>query len=199
MATPSRRLRRFEICRAGEPDSAVHDRSLVEVAGRDILPFGGTRIDLCAVSERSRRPDMKPLAAAARLQRVELLSAGRRGAARVSRRIQRDELTPAALRSIGRTLHNALEQAYFAFMRQRKTLAPGTLSCAGPPLGRETCWKSTGNWPTSTARSICCCRRRRSTPKAPGASFAARGSKSRPCFSTGRWRSIPRCSSGSCI
>ena len=48
------------------------------------------------------------------------------------------EINPSAMHSMSRDLHIALEQANFAFVRQKKNAAAGSFSRPGPDIGRES-------------------------------------------------------------
>ena len=108
------------------------------------------------------------------------------------------ELFPVELRSIRRSVNNAFKQAYFAFTRQRTDAAAGPLSCARRPLGRQS--GARHRPPTGRHRPLVRFaaagdageRRKRLARVSPLAIREAAA-----CFTTGRWRSIPRCSSAS--
>jgi uncharacterized protein (TIGR02421 family) len=111
------------------PRAAIE--ALSKSLGRDVLPYGGTRIILSAL-EKLAPPGAKPL-----LRPRDCRDWNCFPLAVVARPDYRDaegEAVPDALRLTTRTLHNALDQAAFAFIRQRKTLggthihAPGRRS-----------------------------------------------------------------------
>jgi uncharacterized protein (TIGR02421 family) len=96
--------------------------ALCKSLGRDLLPFGGTRVALGAYEELAP-PGFKPLL---RLRECRDWNCYTLGIA-VRPTYRHDamrEINPAAMHAMGRDLHIALEQANFAFVRQRKTLRP---------------------------------------------------------------------------
>lgn len=104
--------------------------ALSKSLGRDVLPYGGTRIALIPF-ENLAPPGSKPLLRPRDCQEWNCFLVGI--ATRPEHRNETGEAIPEVLRSTGRTLHNALEQATFTFARQRKTLhvpfhAPGRRS-----------------------------------------------------------------------
>lgn len=115
------------------PDNRI-PRATVEALskslGRDVLPYGGTKIALIPF-ENLAPPSSKPLLRPRDCQEWNCFLVG--VALRPLYRNETGEAIPEVLRSTGRTLHNALEQATFIFARQRKTLhvpfhAPGRRS-----------------------------------------------------------------------
>jgi uncharacterized protein (TIGR02421 family) len=113
---------RFEIAVPATRIPRATIEALSKSLGRDILPYGGTHVALCHYSEVAP-PGMKPLVRMRRLKEWNCFAMGL-----VVRPVYRHETThtlvPAVMRSIGRTVHGALEQAHFAFVRQRKALRP---------------------------------------------------------------------------
>ena len=102
--------------------------ALSKSLGRDILPFGGTRIELIPF-EKLSPPGVKPLL---RLRDCRAWNCFVLGiAARPEYRGKKGEVLPDVLRLNSRTLHNALEQASFAFVRARKTLRPAHFHAPG--------------------------------------------------------------------
>lgn len=114
--TPSNRIPRITI------------ESLIQSLGRDTLPYGGTRVGLSPFDQLAP-PSMKPL-----LRPRDCRDRSRYLLGIVARPDYRDEsgeIRPDALRMAARTLHNALEQAAFAFARRRKTLRPSHIHAPG--------------------------------------------------------------------
>ncbi|MEX2309995.1 MAG: flavohemoglobin expression-modulating QEGLA motif protein [Pirellulales bacterium] len=111
---------RFEI---GAPAARI-PRATVEALskslGKEVVPFGGTRIVLAGY-ECTMPPGMKPLLRFRDLKTWNCFSLGL-----AVRPVYRDEantkVNPAVLRSLRHHLHSALEQAYFAFTRNRMSL-----------------------------------------------------------------------------
>jgi uncharacterized protein (TIGR02421 family) len=114
----------FEIC---TPSSRI-PRHVVEALskslGRDVPPFGGTQINLCPfgkVSPAAHTPLLRPRDC--REWNCFLVGVVAYPAASGTNGVSRSD----ALRATRRTLHNALEQASFAFIRARKSLRPAHL------------------------------------------------------------------------
>jgi uncharacterized protein (TIGR02421 family) len=102
--------------------------ALSKSLGRDVLPFGGTRIVLAPFEELAP-PGQETLLRERECRDRNCFLLG--VAVRPEYRNADGELLPDAMRSIGRTLHNAFEQAAFTFVRQRKTLRPAHLHAPG--------------------------------------------------------------------
>lgn len=94
--------------------------ALSKSLGKDVLPFGGTRVKLGEHKEIAP-PGAKPLVRLRELKECNGFSLGV-----IVRPVYRDEATqdlfPAVLRTIRRHVHSALEQAYFAFTQKRTSL-----------------------------------------------------------------------------
>lgn len=102
--------------------------ALSKSLGRDVLPYGGTRIVLSPY-ENLAPPGLKPLLRLRDCKDWNCFLLGivalptYRGAA--------GDVIPDVMRSTCRTVHNALEQAAFAFVRARKSLRPANLHAPG--------------------------------------------------------------------
>jgi uncharacterized protein (TIGR02421 family) len=111
---------RFEITApaARIPRSTIE--ALSKSLGKDMLPFGGTRVLLGPYQDMAPS-GRKPLVRLRELKEWNCFSL-----AVVARPVYRNEASheiyPAVLRSIRHHVHSALEQAYFAFSRQRTSL-----------------------------------------------------------------------------
>ena len=120
---------RFEIAVPSTRIPRATIEALSKSLGRDALPYGGTRVVLRPYKEVAP-PGMQPLLRLREMQDWNCFSMGL-----VVRPVYRHEethtLVPAVLRSIGRTLHLALDQAHFAFVRQRKALRPAHFQAPG--------------------------------------------------------------------
>jgi uncharacterized protein (TIGR02421 family) len=111
----------FEVLTPANFIPRVTIEALSKCLGRDVLPFGGTRISLLPFEEIAPTGH-KPLLRLRDCRDAQCFLIGIR-----VQPIYRDtngELLPDVLRSSGRTIHNGLEQAGFAFIRQRKALRP---------------------------------------------------------------------------
>jgi uncharacterized protein (TIGR02421 family) len=120
---------RFEIVAHGGRIPRATIEALSMSLGRDALPFGGTRVILGPYSDMAP-PAMKPLMRLADLKSWNCFALG----VAIHPDSSDDgaqELTQPAMRSIGRNVHLGLEQAYFAFVHQRKALAPNHLHAPG--------------------------------------------------------------------
>jgi uncharacterized protein (TIGR02421 family) len=108
IVAPSARIPRFTI------------EALSKSLGKDMLPFGGTGVELGPYAKVAP-PGLKPLLRLSELRAANCFSLGI-----VARPVYRNEATrevyPAVLRSIRHHVHSALEQAYFAFAQQRTSL-----------------------------------------------------------------------------
>ena len=105
--------------------------ALSKSLGKDILPYGGTRITLSPF-EATAPPGSRPLLRQRDCRDWNCFLVGI--AARPDYRNESGETMPEVMRSTARTLHNALDQASFTFAMRRKTLrgthfhAPGRRS-----------------------------------------------------------------------
>jgi uncharacterized protein (TIGR02421 family) len=126
---PSQVGPRFEIVVPGTRIPRVTIDALSKSLGRDVLPYGGTRVVLSAYDEVAP-PELKPLVRMRKLVEWNCFLAGL-----VVRPVYRHEDTravvPAVLRSISRSVHCGLEQAHFAFVHQRKALRPAHFHAPG--------------------------------------------------------------------
>jgi uncharacterized protein (TIGR02421 family) len=108
------------------PRAAIE--ALSRSLGRDVLPYGGTRISLGemeTLAPPNERPLLRPRDC--RDWNSFLLAV----VARPDYRNAQGEAVPETLRLATRTLHNAFEKAAFAFIRQRKTLRPAHIHAPG--------------------------------------------------------------------
>ncbi len=101
------------------PRAAVE--ALSKSLGRDLLPYGGTRVTLSRLVDLAP-PNGKPLLRPRDCRDWNCFLLG--VVARPDYLSAEGEAVPETLRLATRTLHNAFEQAAFAFIRQRKTLRP---------------------------------------------------------------------------
>jgi uncharacterized protein (TIGR02421 family) len=108
------------------PRAAVE--ALSKALGRDLLPYGGTRIVLTPF-EHLAETGHKPLLRATECRdwNCFLVTV----VVEPEHRHVGGQLQSDAVRQACRTLHNALEQAAFAFIHQRKSLGPGHLHAPG--------------------------------------------------------------------
>jgi uncharacterized protein (TIGR02421 family) len=97
-------------------------KSLAPTGYPDVLPFGGTRTALVRYGSLAP-PGMKPILRLSELKRWNCFAV-----ALVVRSVERGdtahEPAPAARRALAREVHCALDQAYFTFVQQRKSLRP---------------------------------------------------------------------------
>jgi uncharacterized protein (TIGR02421 family) len=120
---------RFEIIAHGARIPRATIEALSISLGRDALPFGGTRILLGPYG--SVAPSgMKPLVPLRELKAWNCFVLGVVVHPAASSDDSQQHAQPT-LRSIGRNVHLALEQAYFAFVHQRKSLRPTHLHAPG--------------------------------------------------------------------
>ncbi len=127
---------RFEIAAPSSriPRSTIE--ALAKSLGKDMLPFGGTRVVLGPYREMAP-PGHKPLVRMSDLKEWNCFSLGV-----VARPVYRNEAThelyPAVLRSIRHHVHSALEQAYFAFSHKRTSLrTPHYHALGGRTVGQS--------------------------------------------------------------
>ncbi len=113
---------RFEIAAAVTRIPRTTIDALSKSLGKDVLPFGGTRVVL-GEQQDVAPPKRKPLVQLRDLKKLNGYSLGL-----IVRPVYCDEATqdlfPAVLRSIRHHVHSALEQAYFAFTQKRTSLRP---------------------------------------------------------------------------
>jgi uncharacterized protein (TIGR02421 family) len=113
---------RFEIVAPSSRIPRVTIEALSKSLGKEVLPFGGTRVVLGPYSNLAP-PGLKPLI---RLNELKKWNGYLLGL--VVRPAYRNEVTheliPAAMRSISRSVQCALDHAYFSFVQQRKSLRP---------------------------------------------------------------------------
>jgi uncharacterized protein (TIGR02421 family) len=102
--------------------------ALCKSLGKEVLPFGHTRVALGPLEEVAPR-GMKPLLTLKQCQEWNCFLLG--VAVDPPFRNAAGDVLPEAIRSTGRHMHNALEQANFAFVRQRKTLRPAHFHAPG--------------------------------------------------------------------
>jgi uncharacterized protein (TIGR02421 family) len=111
---------RFEIVApaARVPRSTLD--ALSQSLGRDTLPYGGTRTTIGRFAHTAPPGQRPPI----RLRELKQWNCYSLGVVvkPVYRNLANQELYPAVLRSIRHHVHNALQQAYFAFTRQRTAL-----------------------------------------------------------------------------
>jgi uncharacterized protein (TIGR02421 family) len=122
-------VQRFEIVAHGGRIPRATIEALSMSLGRDALPFGGTRVILGPYHDVAP-PELKPLMRLAELKSWNCFALGVVVRSAPSPDAAADGAQPA-LRSIGRNVHLGLEQAYFAFVHQRKALAPNHLHAPG--------------------------------------------------------------------
>ncbi|HEY3392123.1 MAG TPA: flavohemoglobin expression-modulating QEGLA motif protein [Lacipirellulaceae bacterium] len=115
-------LPRFEIVAPVARIPRATIEALSKTLGKDSPPYGAARARLCPFS-RVAPPDMKPLLRLSELRdwNCYLLGLVVRPADRDAPKQEDDS---SSLRSVGRSVHCALDQAYFTFVQQRKSLRP---------------------------------------------------------------------------
>lgn len=118
----------FEILTPATRIPRITIEALSKSLGRDALPYGGTRVVLSPF-DKLAPPNCKPLLLARECHNRSCYLLG--VAVRPDYRDESGEVRPDALRMTSRTLHNALEQAAFAFARKRKTLRPDHIHAPG--------------------------------------------------------------------
>src|SRR5688500_15069291 len=120
---------RFEIIAHGARIPRATLEALSKSLGRDVMPFGGTSVVLGSYGSVAPA-ELKPLVRLGDMKQWNCFALGL-----VVRPVYRDEDThevlPEVLRSVCRTVHCGLEQAFFAFVQQRKALRPGHLHAPG--------------------------------------------------------------------
>ncbi len=122
-------LERFEIVVPAVWIPRATVEALCKSLGRDVLPFGGSRVVL-EPYETLAPPGSKPLL---RLRECRDWNCFVLGIVvqTVDRGESSQEKHAAVMRATSRDLHIALEQANFAFVRQRKTLRPAHFHAPG--------------------------------------------------------------------
>ncbi len=120
---------RFEIIVPAQRIPRTTVEALCKSLGREVLPFGGAQVVL-GPYEKLAPAGLKPLALMRECQKWNCFA--------LSIVVQLNPRSPAtqeihspAVHSIRRELHIALEQANFAFARQRKTLRPAHFHAPG--------------------------------------------------------------------
>ena len=112
----------FEILAPATRIPRVTVEAIAKSLGKDVLPYGGTRIVLDQYS-RIAPPGMKPLLRLNEIRKWNCYTLGL-----VVRPVDPHEMAhepaPDALRAVARTVHAALDHAYFTFVQQRKSLRP---------------------------------------------------------------------------
>jgi uncharacterized protein (TIGR02421 family) len=113
---------RFEIVAPSSRIPRQTIEALSKALGKEVLPFGGTRVVLGPYGQIAP-PERKPLLRLSELKQWNGYLLGL-----VVRPVYRNELTrelvPAAMRTISRSVQCALDHAYFTFVQQRKSLRP---------------------------------------------------------------------------
>jgi uncharacterized protein (TIGR02421 family) len=122
-------MARFEIAAPGVRIPRATIEALCKSLGREVLPFGGAHVAL-GPYESLAPPGSKPLLRLrdCRDWNCYLLGVVVRPAYRQE---ATQEINTTAMHSMTRDLHIALEQANFAFVRQRKTLGPANFHAPG--------------------------------------------------------------------
>lgn len=111
----------FELCVSADRIPKATVEALSRALGRDVPPYGGTKIVL-GPQDCANQPTGKPFL---RLQDCAKLNCYELGiAVRPDYLDEHGKVLPDRLRSMSRTLHHALERAAFAFVHPRKTLGP---------------------------------------------------------------------------
>jgi uncharacterized protein (TIGR02421 family) len=120
---------RFEIVVPGVRIPRATVEALCKSLGREVLPFGGAHVVL-GPYENVAPVGLKPLVRLRECRDQNLFALGI-----AVRPVYRDpatqEINSSAMHSMSRDLHIALEQANFAFVRQKKTLRPAHFHAPG--------------------------------------------------------------------
>jgi uncharacterized protein (TIGR02421 family) len=120
---------RFEINAHGARIPRATIEALSKSLGRDVMPFGGTSVALGSYGSVAPA-GLKPLMRLGEMKQCNCFALGL-----IVRPVYRDQAThevlPEVLRSVCRAVHCGLEQAFFAFVQQRKALRPGHLHAPG--------------------------------------------------------------------
>ena len=120
---------RFEISahRLRIPRATIE--ALSKSLGREAMPLGGTRVVLGPYGSVAP-PGIRPLMRLSEMKQWNCFGLGL-----IVRPVYRDadthELLTEVLQSVGRQIHRALEQAFFAFVQQRRALRPEHLHAPG--------------------------------------------------------------------
>lgn len=118
----------FELCVSANRISKAMVEALSRALGRDVPPYGGTKIVLGPL-DCANLPTGQPLL---RLRDCIEWNCYELGVAvRPDYLDEHNKVLPDRLRSMSRTLHHALERAAFAFVHQRKTLGPAQFHAPG--------------------------------------------------------------------
>jgi uncharacterized protein (TIGR02421 family) len=120
---------RFEIVVPSVRIPRATVEALCKSLGREVLPFGGARTELEA-HENVAPLGLKPLLHMRECRNWNCFALGI-VAQPAYRNESTQEINPAVIHSMCRDLHIALEQANFAFARQRKTLLPAHFHAPG--------------------------------------------------------------------
>lgn len=111
---------RFEVHAPSSRIPRTTMEALAKSLGRDMLPYGGTRVELGPYHDSSP-PGRRPLLRMRELKQWNTFALGV-----IVHPVYRNDATnviyPAVLRSIRHHVHSALEQAYFAFSLNRTSL-----------------------------------------------------------------------------
>src|SRR5262249_53327474 len=120
---------RFEIAVPGVRIPRTTVEALCKSLGREVLPFGGAHVVLGHYEELAP-PGLKPLLQLRECEKWNCFALGI-----VVRPpccdTESHEINSSSMHSMSRDLHIALEQANFAFARQRKTLRPAHFHAPG--------------------------------------------------------------------
>lgn len=111
----------FELCVSANRIPKAMVETLSRALGRDVPPYGGTKIVL-GPQDCTNQPTGKPLLRPRDCSEWNCYEIGI--AVRPDYLGEQGTVLPDRLRSMSRTLHHALERATFTFMQQRKTLRP---------------------------------------------------------------------------
>lgn len=111
----------FELCVSADCIPKATVEALLRALGRDVPPYGGTRIVLGPHDCANQRTEKSLLR---RRNCVDWNCYELGITVRPNYLDEHGKIIPERLRSMSRTLHYALERAAFAFVHQRKTLGP---------------------------------------------------------------------------
>ncbi len=120
---------RFEIVAPAVRIPRATIEALCKSLGRDVFPFGGTRVSL-GPYENLAPPGLKPILRLRECRDWNCFALGIVAGGTI-RGAAAQEIKATANHSLTRDLHIALEQANFAFARQRKTLRPAHFHAPG--------------------------------------------------------------------
>jgi uncharacterized protein (TIGR02421 family) len=113
---------RFEIAAPSTRIPRATIEALSKSLGKEVLPYGGTRMMLVRYSQLAP-PGMKPLLRLSELKQWNCYAIGLL-VGTIDGSEPAHDLRPAAMRAVARDVHAALDQAYFTFVQQRKSLRP---------------------------------------------------------------------------